>query len=101
MSFRFKVAPRAERQIRAAANWWANNREKAPTAFTDDLESAFNLIEELPHTGESVPHSRIRGLRRVLLGRVRYHLYYVVAEEDVVVEVLAIWHTSRGKGPRL
>ncbi|HEV7242105.1 MAG TPA: type II toxin-antitoxin system RelE/ParE family toxin [Thermoanaerobaculia bacterium] len=67
----------------------------------EDLDAAFNLIEELPYTGESVPHSRIRGLRRVLLGRVRYHLYYVVAEEGAFFEVLAIWHTSRGKGPHL
>lgn len=101
MSFRFKVAPRAERQIRAAANWWRKNRSKAPALFAEDLESAFSLIEELPNAGEPVRHPKIPSLRRVLLGNVQYHLYYVVALEDEIVEIIALWHTSRGRGPRL
>jgi hypothetical protein len=47
-----------------------------------DLASAFALIEELPNAGESVRHPRIASLRRVLLGRVQYHLYYVVLRHD-------------------
>jgi hypothetical protein len=38
-------------------------------------------------------------MRRVLLGRVRYHLYYVVVPEEEAVDVLALWHTARGTGP--
>jgi plasmid stabilization system protein ParE len=67
----------------------------------DELESAYALIVELPFAGERVPHSRIVGLRRVLLGRTQYHLYYVVSEEDRAIDVLSLWHTSRGKGPAL
>lgn len=55
----------------------------------------------MPFAGESVPHSRIAGLRRVLLGRTRYHLYYTVSEDATVVEILSLWHTARGKAPRL
>lgn len=69
--------------------------------LVDELESAYALIEDLPFTGERVPHSRIAGLRRLLLGRTQYHLYYVVSEDDRIVEVLSLWHTSRGKRPRL
>ena len=71
MTFRFRVAPGAEAQIRDAANWWIENRPKAPEAFAEDLERAFEIIW-LPATGEPVSHSRLKGLRRLLMGRVRY-----------------------------
>ncbi len=63
----------------------------------DELEDAYALITALPFAGEAVSHSRITGLRRVLLGRTQYHLYYVVSDDEGVIEVLALWHTSRGK----
>lgn len=69
--------------------------------FADELEAAYALIEGLPYAGESVPHSRIDGVRRVLLGKTQYHLYYIVAEGDRIVDVLSLWHASRGTKPRL
>jgi plasmid stabilization system protein ParE len=101
LSFRFKVARRADRQIRAEAAWWLKNRSGAPTMFADDLNSAFDLIEEFPHAGEAVDHPQIPTLRRVLLGRAQCYLYYSVSIEERVIEVLALWHTSRGSKPRL
>ena len=101
MTYRFRVAPGAEAQIRDAANWWIENRPKAPEAFAEDLERAFEIISSLPGTGEPVVHSRLKGLRRLLMGRVRYHLYYHVDQERETVEVLALWHTSRGTTPTL
>ena len=101
MSFKLKIAARADRHIRVAANWWIKNRLYAPTMFGEDLETAFALIEDFPHAGEPVDHPRIVELRRVLLSRVRYHLYYAVLVDDRVIEVLALWHTSRGTKPRL
>jgi plasmid stabilization system protein ParE len=77
------------------------NRTAAPAMLAEELESAYTLIEDLPFAAETVPHSRIAGLRRVLLGRAQYHLYYVVTEDAGVIEILALWHTSRGRGPRL
>lgn len=95
-----KVARRAERQIREAAAWWAENRTAAPNLLADDLDGALDLIEEFPYAGEAVRHRR-GTLRRVLLSRVSYHLYYSVDEESRIVNVLALWHTSRGSKPRL
>jgi len=58
------------------------------------------LIEQFPHAGEAVSHPRIPTLRRVLLSHVQYHLYYNVFVEEEIVEVLALWHTSRQTQPR-
>ncbi len=101
MSFRFKVSPRAARQIRAAAKWWIENRTAAPGLLAGELEAAFGLIEEMPFAGELDPHSSIIGLRRLLLGGTQYHLYYVVSKDEAFVEVLALWNTSRGTRPPL
>ncbi len=97
---RFKVAARADRQIRVASAWWRKNRPYAPGRFAEDLDSAFDLIEQFPHAGEAVRHRRIVGLRRVLLNHVQYYLYYTVHIEARVVEILALRHSSRGIPPR-
>lgn len=101
MRYRLRVAPRAEAQIRDAAQWWLENRPQAPLAFAEDIEEAFGLISRLPRAGQPVRHAQIDGLRRLLLGRVRYYLYYQVNDDSEAVEVLALWHTSRGGSPPL
>ena len=37
----------------------------------------------------------------VVCSSVQYQLYYTVAVEEHIVEVPALWHTSRGTKPRL
>jgi plasmid stabilization system protein ParE len=100
LSYRLQVSPRAEAQIRVAADWWLENRPKAPEAFAEEIERTFDLIRALPSVGEPVAHPKLKGVRRVLLGRIQYYLYYQAFPATEIVEVLALWHTSRGKGPR-
>jgi len=101
VTYRIRVAPRAAEQIRKAAGWWLRNRSKAPEAFAEEVERAFQLIRALPGVGERVAHPEHPELRRVLLDRIRYHLYYVLSADEEAVDVLAVWHTSRGSGPSL
>ena len=76
-------------------------RPKARDACVEEIERGFDLISSLPGVGEPVAHKRIQGIRRLLLGRIRYHLYYRLHKDIEAVEVLALWHTSRGSGPYL
>jgi plasmid stabilization system protein ParE len=99
LSYRLRVSRRAESQIRVASDWWLENRPKAPQAFSEEIERAFDLVRALPSVGEPVAHLGLKGVRRVLLGRIRYYLYYQAFPAMEIVEVLALWHTSRGKGP--
>ena len=42
---------------------------------------------------------KLQGVRRVTLSRIRYYVYYRAT--DQALEVLAFWHTSRGRQPPL
>ena len=91
---------RATAQTEAANSWWRLNRPHAPSALLDEVERAIQLIGLQPEIGATARNTPLRGVRRVLLSRVRYHLYYRVVESPVrSVEVLALWHTSRGGNP--
>ena len=59
----------------------------------------FELLESVPHIGRSYRHPTVKNVRRVLLRSTRYHVYYVVHDDAVIV--LAVWSAVRGSGPVL
>ena len=94
-----RIVSSAARAIAEAADWWQNNRPKAPQAFVDELERALQLIAQQPEVGSRARNASLRDVRRVHLARVHYHLYYRVTSNPETIEVLALWHTSRGTDP--
>jgi len=57
------------------------------------------MLARAPHIGRPYRRSPVSGTRRLLLRGTRYHLYYVLGEQEVTV--LAVWHGARGVGPPL
>ena len=94
---RLLVVPNAERQVREATAWWRENRPAARGLFEEELARGYELITTQPCIGTRVFDVSIQGVRRFHLLRIHYHLYYRVNEDTV--EVLALWHVRRGKGP--
>ncbi len=97
MRLRLLVVPNAERQIRKAAAWWRENRPAARELFDQELARGYELIMKQPGIGTRVFDVSIQGVRRFHLLRIHYHLYYRVNEDTL--EILALWHKSRGSGP--
>ncbi len=95
-----RIVSSAARAIAEAARWWAANRPKAPGAFATELERALQLIASQPEIGARATSVKLMGVRRVHLARIHYHLYYRVTSEPAI-DVLALWHTSRGTSPKL
>ncbi len=91
--------PRADREISTANRWWRENRTAAPDLLKLELRRALDLIASHPQIGAPARNTKLRGVRRILLSRCRYHLYYRVTPDEI--QVLALWHASRGKGPGL
>jgi plasmid stabilization system protein ParE len=99
MVLRVKVSARAASHIHHAAEWWAENRPAAPGAVRTDIGEALALLAQQPGIGSAYKGAKAKGVRRLLVGRIRYFVYYRLTPETV--EVLAVWHVSRGKQPAL
>ncbi len=96
-----RIVRTAADQIVGAAAWWGANRPKAPEAFREEIERVLALLATQPWIGTKAGNVKLAGVRRIHLSRVHYHLYYRVRESPRVVEILALWHASRGSGPEL
>jgi hypothetical protein len=67
----------------------------------EELVATLETIGSSPHAAKVYQFSAIPGLRRSLMPRTRYHLYFTFHEERALIFVHAIWHASRGHGPPL
>ena len=94
---RIRITKRADAHIEQAADWWEQNRPLSPGALEEELAGAFALLLSQPAIGASALNAKTKGVRRVHLARVHYYLYYRVHGEQI--DVIALWHTSRGSLP--
>lgn len=99
MKRRIRFSPRAWREIERGSAWWRRHRDKAPDAFDVDTDAAIDLIRSEPHIGTPTRARRF-GVRSLWLERIGYFIYYVETP-DGFIEILALWHASRGSRPRL
>jgi plasmid stabilization system protein ParE len=95
-----RFSPQALAQAQAAHTWWRKNRPAAPRLFRNELAEALELLRAAPEIGQPYPHRRRRDVRRFVLQRTRYYLYYVITPADGVT-ILAVWSALRGKAPPL
>ena len=91
------VSRRAGREIERIVKWWAVNRPAAPGAVRQDLQAALELLLVQPDIGVRVKEASSPEVRRLHLDRIRYWVYYRVRQNRL--EVLSLWHSSRGSGP--
>ncbi|MDP1647032.1 MAG: type II toxin-antitoxin system RelE/ParE family toxin [Rubrivivax sp.] len=99
MALRVKISARAAAQIVEAAQWWAENRPAAPGAVRKDIGEALALLALQPGIGAAYQGARVKDVRRLLVGRIRHFIYYRATAD--ALEVLAVWHVSRGRQPAL
>ncbi|MBI4728714.1 MAG: type II toxin-antitoxin system RelE/ParE family toxin [Acidobacteria bacterium] len=96
---RLLITATAARQIRDADDWWAEHRTAAPRLLRAELNRAFHLITSQPQAGSCAENVELPDVRRVLLRRTRYHVYYRASQG--VVRIIGFWHASRGSTPDL
>lgn len=96
---KLKFAPQAHEDLKGARAWWKKNRDKAPQLLRDELKRAFALLKMQRQIGEVALDVGAQGIRRFYLRGTRYFIYYEVHDDDV--EVLRLWHASRGEPPKL
>jgi len=100
-SVSIEFAPEALEQIRAVHDWWKDHRSAAPELFREEVAATLEIIKSSPSAAKTYPFPAIPGLRRILMPRTRYHLYFSLHDQGKLIFVHALWHTSRGQGPKL
>jgi plasmid stabilization system protein ParE len=100
---KIKIGKRASRQAERASNWWHENRSAAPQLFERELEEALGVLVTRPTAGVSFPTEKRPELRRLLLPKTEYHLYFALECEhnEAVVVIHSVWGARRERGPRL
>jgi plasmid stabilization system protein ParE len=96
---RLRAPRRVWAQLDRASKWWRRHRDKAPDAFDADFADAFDRIRSNPDIGTPV-RSRKGDARSLWLDRIGYFVFYRVLDTETV-EIIAIWHSSRGSRPKL
>jgi plasmid stabilization system protein ParE len=94
---RVALSGQAATQAQEIDGWWRDNRLAAPDLFTRELEEALQALEQMPSLGTR--YEPKPDVRRLLLRRTQYHLYFV--EEGDTLYVVSVWSALRGHGPRL
>ena len=97
MALELFISRRAAREIDRVADWWAANRPDAPGAVRKDLQTAFALLVGQPGMGAAVAEASSPDVRRFHVDRIRYWVYY--RARGTRLEVVSVWHSSRGSDP--
>jgi plasmid stabilization system protein ParE len=102
---RLELAPQAQTQIRRIAEWWRAHRPAAPELFAHELASALDTLVGAPMSGARYAERRGVTIRRLLLRKSSYHVYFSYDAGADVVAVRAYgtrreaWgHRSRRSG---
>lgn len=89
MARRLVVQRQSDLDIQAAALWYEDQRTGLGKRFLDELDEVFQRIESNPKQFTQLE----RGIRRALLHRFPYGVYFVEGPADIVV--LAVLHLHR------
>jgi plasmid stabilization system protein ParE len=87
--FKLVSDPRADLDIEAAFEWYEKEQAGLGIEFLDELRAAYASIVNGPFQYEQLRSN----IRRALLKRFPYAVFFSV--EDEVVVVLAVLHTAR------
>jgi plasmid stabilization system protein ParE len=87
--YRLISEPLADLDVEAAFEWYENERPGLGLEFLDELRAAYSRIADGP-----LKYQHLRsGVRRALLKRFPYAVYFAI-EGDIAV-VVAVLHASR------
>ncbi len=98
---KIEIAKRASHQVERASSWWQENRPHAPLLFEHEFEEALRRLESMPRSGLLYPTARRPTLRRLLLPKTEYHVYFALERDETVLVVYSVWGARRERGPKL
>lgn len=96
MSRGLRIAPAAARDIVGAYNWYEEQQPGLGEQFRAELQVSFALVQQFSEAGPAVH----RDLRRLLVRRFPYALYYRLTDTDVVIRGCLHLHSNPSRWRR-
>ena len=94
-----RLTERAEREMNSIDERWREEADYAPDLFRGELLAMLERLEKAPTVGIVFATVDSETLYRVLEQRSRYHVYYALQGNNVVVQ--SIWSAQRKGAPFL
>jgi hypothetical protein len=69
--------------------------------FEHEFEWALRYLISMPTAGLPYPTPRRSAMKRLLLPRTAYHVYFALERDEAVVVIHSVWGARRGRGPKL
>lgn len=88
---RLRFAPQALRNIHEIADYLHSHSPTGSRHVSEAFEDSFTIIAEFPRAGRLFK----KGLRRLVVTRYPYLIYYRVHEKADVAEIVAIRHAAQ------
>jgi plasmid stabilization system protein ParE len=79
-----------EEMLEEALDYIASDSQKQAEIMQERFSEIRRILETMPGIGTIYQN----GMRKIKLGKFRYNIFYV--ERKDIIEILGIWHTSRG-----
>ena len=89
MTRQFILRPRAERDIQSAYEWYESQRAGLGNEFLAALRERLEAVRSHPESSPVI----YRGIRRAVVSRFPYLIFYIARQERVAV--LAVLHHAR------
>jgi len=95
-----RIEDDAAKQFEDLRSWWSRNRPAA-RSLKSQLVEASNRIKEAPYASPVYTVLNDIPIRRLLIRRTPYAIYYWVDEAKAEARVIAVWSCQRGEAPPL
>lgn len=89
MSYKVRIRPEAERDVRKAFSWYEEQRFGLGRELVAELDAVYERLSTNPYIYTDVRN----GIRRAVVRRFPYGVFYLVAETEV--RVLAVIDMAR------
>ncbi len=89
MSHLVRIRPEAERDVRNAVSWYEEQRSGLGRELILELDAVYERLAESPHRYADIR----RGIRRAIVRRFPYGVFYLVT--DTEVRVIAVVDMAR------
>ncbi|MBN1607543.1 MAG: hypothetical protein JW940_12980 [Polyangiaceae bacterium] len=97
---KLKIVEEARAQYREQSAWWHEHRD-AKALFAQEFLAAIRHLRTAPESGALYTRKRGRAIRRWLMPKTEYHVYYRFDRDHDLLIIYSLWGARRGRGPEL